>query len=231
MKMPKQMPRRLMVAACAVLLPLASFADQFVVKVPESLRTSEFLSKNQSERGDAEFYASSWSPADFRPTGFSSDNPAFARRLTPQISFDYRRGVSKLSSRNVEIAWKSGISFSSLRRVREWSSYGGGFTQKQLVYFVSARVGGEVSLTRWERVEPYMGISFLPTLGTLTRSAFDEGGVHPGLPVEMILGSRFKISPGGASLKLGLVVTLGSVNSGDFGGTGIQGGIGIPMYD
>lgn len=219
---------RLTLFFAAVCTPALAHADETFVDLSSRLEARAEMPSPRTAPSWVEIGASSWKPNSFAlPARHSADVPFERVTAMPSVYANY--SMPLLSG----LKAKLGGNFLVMERSASSSSQMSG---TETADFFSARIAAEYTPPALEgkALEPYIGAGILPTFAVTGRSSFDDGKLYFGVPGELTLGSRLRMTSIGipwqnAGFDLGVVGTVGSVDHSSFAGFGINGGVRVSL--
>jgi hypothetical protein len=181
---------------------------------------------------ELDFGMSSWAPKSFALPARISSATTFERAGLPSIYVNYLMAPFTVDG----LFAKMGLNWMALNRSGTVGDESSMVRQDQTVQLMSVRLGAEYSPDRMQfyGAHPYVGAALLPTFGMTGRTAFDEGSVYFGVPVEWSLGSKFELTRMGISwnhayFDLGVSGTAGTVDHSTVAGMGVKGGLRVTL--
>lgn len=199
----------------------------FVLTHQQSSLTSSHLYNSEKI---IEFTLSSWSPQQLELDSFMNDASAFTPGMFPTVSANLLFPTNFLSSiPGVSLVPEVGISFLQMTRTGTLKFSGFLETTEQVLALIPLRIGVRLQpqFIRLKKLTPYLGFKLLPTAALSPKCAMSDGKPVLGLPVQLTLGSEFRIL--NTQMNLGIESTFGSLHtqkaSGNFFGLGISIGI------
>jgi len=135
-----------------------------------------------------EFAASAWSPKGFSRPTYTNGRSNFERKGLPFLSIN-RHGPLYLFDNLSGFHSKLGLSFTRLERQGQFTS-GSAFVTTQTMNLFSLRIGAEYQgpLYLGDLLQPYAGLSLLPTLALSSQSQMEGSVSRIGLPLEAVGG-------------------------------------------
>ena len=215
-----------------MIMTSSAFAEVTTIEVAKNHLLIVEESRIAEKRSWVEVGLSSWAPSHFTLPAQVGSEVGFERAVLPAIHVNYLMQGNGAHTFN----YKMGLSGMGMSRTTQFTS--GGFSNEvsQTLTLVSARIGAEYLplFLRSNTLEPYFSGSILPSAAITGRSVFESGSTYFGFPVEFGVGTHIRLSVLGieadrADFDLGLIETIGKINSASMNGFGVNGGLRVRL--